>query len=109
MDVFEVEEVSVTHFRLVVEIADLPLAGEGLCRTQFGWEDSTVRMDACRGGRRERHRPGPVGVALDPTGNHVYVTNNDELGSGLPEANTVPMIDTSSNAVTTLPPLVLQP
>ena len=48
--------------------------------------------------------PEPFGVALDPGGKHLYVTNRGSW-TGSSGANTVSVIDTASNAVvTTLPP-----
>jgi YVTN family beta-propeller protein len=54
--------------------------------------------------------PGPVGVALDRGGKHVFVSHYVEFGPGTPGAHTVSVIDTSSNTVvTTLPPAGLSP
>jgi YVTN family beta-propeller protein len=48
----------------------------------------------------------PWGLAMDPAGKHLYVTNYDWLGTGSSGANTISVIDTTSNAiVTTLPPV----
>jgi YVTN family beta-propeller protein len=54
--------------------------------------------------------PGPVGVALDPGGKHVFVSNNAEITPDAPGAHTVSVIDTSSNTVvSTLPPVGRHP
>jgi YVTN family beta-propeller protein len=49
-------------------------------------------------------------VALDPGGNHVFVSHFNEFAPGPPGAHTVSVIDTSSNTVvTTLPPVGQSP
>jgi YVTN family beta-propeller protein len=50
--------------------------------------------------------PGPEGVAVDPGGDHLFVTDTAQMRQDEPDANTVSVIDTQSNAVvTTLPPV----